>query len=39
MSDMDFYVCMNHSTATVAYMNNKFVFFMEQAKSNKDFLQ
>lgn len=27
MSDMDFYVYMNHPTSTVTYMNNKFGFF------------
>lgn len=39
-SDMDFYVYMNHPTATVTYTNNKLGFFStEQAESNKDSLK
>lgn len=50
MSDKDFYVCMNRSTATGIYMNNEFISmkkvmnneficFKEQTKSHKDYLQ
>lgn len=38
VSDIDFYVSMNHSTATVTYLNNKAGFFMEQAKGSNDSL-